>query len=266
MTSANPTLFNFELTPLEHVHPWGEPGQHKLHWFGLTDGEYWIQAGSATLLEYSDIARAHGAPRYCNYQVARLYEDLMDSIPSVVEPVPASLTPYLWGDDSIGWDTKFSAWREISPGRLDKDQSWDVAGAATNWIGQRTLDTGYLSPSAKIRLWFDGQQVYIAWDNVLKSIEGRPAWSAVRGSFQMPLQDFISEVVSFHTRLMEQMSERVTQFRAGALPDCVHVDLAGMEREHQFRSNNDIRHRTVATKTDWNNVRAAIEEVESHLT
>ena len=37
-------LFEFVLRPLEEVQPWGvdEP---TLHWFGLTDGWYWIEAG-----------------------------------------------------------------------------------------------------------------------------------------------------------------------------------------------------------------------------
>lgn len=262
MTSANPTLFNFELTPLELVQPWGEPGQHTLHWFGLTDGQYWIQAGPATLLEYSELAQTHGAPRYCNYQVVRLYEDLMDLIPSVVEPVPASLVPYLSGDQSSAWDTAFRAWRENRRGGLDEQRFWDVTDGATTWIGKRTLDTGYLSPSAKIRLWSDGQHVHIAWDNILKTFQGSPAWSAVLGSFQLTIEDFISEVVSFHTRLMEQMSERVTRVLAGALPDSVQVDLGGLKREHNHRSQNDINHRTVPTTTDWSLVRAAIAEVE----
>jgi hypothetical protein len=264
MTSAHPTLFNFELTPLDHLRPWGRPGQHQLHWFGLTDGQYWIQAGPSTLLEYSELARTRGAPRYCSYQVVRLYEDLMDLLPSVVEPVPASLAPYLSGDHSIAWETTFRAWREIPPAQLNEQQFRDVADAASTWIGKRTLDTSYLSPSAKIRLWFDGQLVHLAWDNRLKIFQGTPAWSALSGCFQMTLEDFISEVVSFHTRLMEQMSERVIHVLAGALPDSVHIDLPELRHEHQYRSHNDVRHRTVPTNTDWSLVRAALAKIEGN--
>jgi len=262
MTSAQPKLFNFELTPLASVHPWGEPGQHQLHWFGLTDGEYWIQAGPATLLEYSELARTHGAPRYCSYQVARLYEDLMDMIPSVIEPVPASLAPYLSGNHSTTWEATFRTWYEKAQGGLEEQHFWDIADAASTWIGKRTLDTGYLSPSAKIRLWCDGQFVHLAWDNTFKTFQGTPAWSAARGSFRLTLEDFISEVSSFHTRLMEQMSQRVTQVLARALPHKVHVDLAGLQREHQYRSHDDIRHRAVPTQTDWSLVRAALTKIE----
>ncbi len=33
-------VFNFRLAPLEQVAPWGDPGDPRLRWFGLTDGEY----------------------------------------------------------------------------------------------------------------------------------------------------------------------------------------------------------------------------------
>jgi len=262
MTSTHPTLFNFKLTPLASVHPWGQPGQYQLHWFGLTDGEYWIQAGPATLLEYSELARTHGAPRYCSYQVARLYEDLRDMIPSVIEPVPASLAPYLSRNHSATWEATFRKWYEQAQGGLEEQQFWDIADAASTWIGKRTLDTGYLVPSAKIRLWCDGQFVHVAWDNTFKTFEGTPAWSAVRGSFRLTLEHFLSEVTSFHTRLMEQMGERVADVLAGALPDSVHVDLAGLQREHHYRSHNDIRHRIVPTHTDWSLVSAALATIE----
>ena len=160
------------------------------------------------------------------------------------------------------WETTFRAWRENPPGGLDEQRFWDITDGASAWIGKRTLDTGYLSPSAKIRLWSDGQHVHIAWDNFLKAFQGSPAWSAVRGSFQLTIEDFISELVSFHTRLMEQMSERVTRVLAGALPDGVHVDLAALEREHSHRSHNDISRRTAPTTTDWNCVRGTIAEIE----
>jgi hypothetical protein len=262
MTSAPPPLFNFELTPLERFQPWGKAGQHNLHWFGLTDGQYWIQAGPATLLEYSELARARVASRYCNYPVVRLYEDVMEMIPSVVEPVPTSLAPYLCGVAAYAWEAAYRSWYEAPQSDIDEPRFWDLADSATTWIGNRTLDTGYLSPSSQIRLWSDPEHVYIGWDNSLKVFRGSPAWSADCGSFSLPRVQFISEVVSFHDRLMEQMHERVKRVVAGALPNSVHVDLAGLQSEHAYRCINDMNRRTVPTTTDWGRVRAAIAEIE----
>lgn len=47
-------LFNFTLTPLADVSYWGETEEKHLHWYGLTDGQFWIQAGNDVLLEYSE--------------------------------------------------------------------------------------------------------------------------------------------------------------------------------------------------------------------
>jgi hypothetical protein len=53
-------LINFTLAPIAEIVPWGEPGSYRLHWFGLTYGEFWIQAGEAALFEYSEHARKAG--------------------------------------------------------------------------------------------------------------------------------------------------------------------------------------------------------------
>lgn len=42
-------LFEFILKPLDEVARWGT-ARDSLHWFGSTDGEYWIQAGEHALL------------------------------------------------------------------------------------------------------------------------------------------------------------------------------------------------------------------------
>ena len=54
-------LINFTLAPIAEIVPWGEPGSYRLHWFGLTYGEFWIQAGEAALFEYSEHALSHSA-------------------------------------------------------------------------------------------------------------------------------------------------------------------------------------------------------------
>ena len=98
-------LINFTLLPISDVQPWGRADAPTLHWFGLTDGEYWIEVGDEKLFQYSESARAAGAGQYCEYQVVRLYEDLIDMLPHILESVPGSLTPYVAGD-TAGWDNR----------------------------------------------------------------------------------------------------------------------------------------------------------------
>jgi hypothetical protein len=256
-------LFNFNLTALEQVQPWGEPGNCNLHWFGLTDGEYWIQAGDDALLEYSDAAReGFGYPRYCSYQVIRLYEDITEMLPHILDPVPGRLMPYIsWCHGASTWDATLASWC-ADEDTADEESFRDMWGAASAWSGQRTLDTGYLSPSARIRLWSDNEVVHIEWDNRDRLIEGKPAWRAVHGSARVSRVEFVREIHAFHTALMSQMAQRVERVLAGDLPTSVNVDMVGLQREHAVRSRPlDRELGPPAVPTDWDGVWKAIAQI-----
>ena len=235
-----------------------------LHWFGLTDGQYWIETGDDALFEYSEHVRSKpGSTRYCAYQVARLYEDLLEMVPSILEPVPASLFSYLSGESGSAWMAKSAAWFTNAFESLDEERYWEIADASVTWIGSRTLDTAYLSPSANIRMWSEQSAVHIEWDNTKKLCEGLPAWSATRGSFRIPREAFIQEVRAFHTRLIDQMTQRVESVAAGALSPDVQVDLPALRKE-QLQRNRAFENALSgpAVATDWQSVTGAIAEIE----
>jgi len=242
-------LFNFTLVPLDAVTPWGEPGARSLHWFGLTQGTYWIAAGRDLLLEYSDEERARsGLPRFCDYYVVRLYEDLLAMLPAILEPVPEDVTPWI----ARG---RYEALRDWEP---ETETGWEARDLLLSVISARTLDVGYLSTVADIRLWSDARSVHIAWDNRGRLIDGLPAWSAVRGSTTLPRRMFESQVRSFHDRLMLEMAARVEQVCAGALPIDVQIDTDALRREHARRTT-ELEAATARPHqpTDWKAVRAA---------
>lgn len=132
-------LFNFTLVPLEEVTPWeNSDGGKCLSWFALTDGQYWIQAGDAALFEFRAPLHAQpDLPRYCDYQVARLHEDLLEILPAVFEPVPADLIPYLSVATDSPWETTFRTWCKNAETKMDaghddfdEDYYWDMQEAA----------------------------------------------------------------------------------------------------------------------------------------
>lgn len=143
-------LFNFNLTPLEQIRPSGaESGNTPLHWFGLTDGAYWIQVDDVALFEYTEAARAaFGCAQYCDYYVVRLYEDFTEILPHILEPVPERLTPHISGSGAAQWKDTIAAWRDGKDVMHD-DKSFDLWDAATSWFSQRSLDTGYLSSKSR---------------------------------------------------------------------------------------------------------------------
>lgn len=257
-------LFNFELTPLDRIQPWGEPGRLSLHWFGLTNGRYWIEAGTEVLFKYSDHAHWQlGAPQYCEYQVVRLYEDLLSILPFMLEPVPASLIPCISGEAGKAWGERRFKWLNADNNPLDDDQVYEIADATGSWVWNRTLDSAYLRPSAVIRMWSDELTVHIEWDNRDRLVDGVQAWSASCGAYCLSREQFIAEVRSFHERLMQQMAERIQQVVDGALPAEVRVDLPGLQREHVKRSElAEITFLSSHTPTDWKAVEAARQVLE----
>ena len=252
-------LFNFRLTPLAQVQPWGEPPSQRLHWFGLTDGQYWLQVGKDALFEYSEAVRQKlGCPRYCDYQVVRLYEDVLEIVSDVLVPVPADLSPHLSLDRRMQWSRAYNAWAEDAATQTPEEEYWQSIDIATSWIGNRTLDSGYLTPSTRIQLWSDDQNVYVEWDHRDKLVDGVEAWTATSGSYAVPKANFIAEVQSFHDRLMAQMSERIGEVRAGRLP--VEIDIGDLVKEHEERAKPITQH-FLPREKDWNKVRAVIREI-----
>lgn len=253
-------LIGFRLLPIAKMQPWGEAGDLTLHWFGLTDGCYWIEVGEDRLFEYSEHAQAAGSGRYCGYQVVRLYEDLMNMLPDILEPVPGSLIPYLSGSTALHWRANFDAWCDRSDA-LDKERFYQLVDDAATWSGDRRLDSGYLSPSANISIWSDAESVHFEWDNRDRVFDGKCAWSALQGSYPMPRAEFIDEIRSFHDRLMDQMSERVQEVLAGALPSGIHIDMPALVREHEQRTRTLEQALLRESRTDWRRVEAAIDEI-----
>jgi hypothetical protein len=254
-------LINFTLAPIEKIQPWGQVGNYSLSWFGLTLGEYWIQAGETTLFEYSDQSRNAFEARYCGYQVVRLYEDLTEMLPYILEPVPEPLVPYISGESAKAWQHAYDAWRDRDDDALDTDRFWELADAANAWSQKRRLDSAYLSPSANIAIWSDQDHVHIEWDNRDKQFNGKPAWSAAVGSYQLLRDEFIEEMKSFHVRLMDQMAARVEQVVAGCLSSEIQIDLPGLVREHEQRTLALDATLKAAPETDWQHVERAIREI-----
>jgi Family of unknown function (DUF5984) len=254
-------LFNFKLAPLAQFTPRQYPGNPGISWFDLTQGEYWLRAGESALLEYGDSARAAGAPRHCTYPVARLHEDFLGMLPYILEPVPAALAPYLSGADAAEWWEAYETWYDVSLGRMHDAVLQQIDGDAHRLLYGRMLDTSYLAPLTSITMWSDDENIHFSWDNRAGMLNGAPAWAAQYGEFQMPRREFLAEVQSFHTRLIEQMEARIEQVCSGALSSELLVDLDALVSEQE--SHADALHDALAlqARTDWTAVERSMVEI-----
>jgi hypothetical protein len=172
-------MFEFTLKPLNEMVPWGTPPDLNIHWFGLTDGSYFVDLGQIHLLEY---VSSLGIPVHVEYQVARLHEDLLEMLPAVLSPIPTSvIRGFTNGSLAATLADLRRAWSDS-----DTAASEQLALAAET-LGRRQLDTAYLSPSAGIWLWSSGDQVVVEWDNRGRLFQGVPAWTATVGRHEIPV-------------------------------------------------------------------------------
>ncbi|MGH2508551.1 MAG: DUF5984 family protein [Ktedonobacteraceae bacterium] len=217
-------LFHFQLRPLSDVAPWGYPDRLCLHWFGLTDGWYWLEMGQNNeFFRYTTDILMHWQrnhpeiPPYADYYVVRLWEDILEILPDILEPLPPKLVQMLDGEEQISrWQERMKKYTKMFESddedeeETEEDkQAWEIYMQATMWWNCRRLNTGYLTASPHLWFWNDGRDVHIFWDNSESSIENIPVWTAQRGHIQLPYAQFLDEVDSLHTRLFATMEERI---------------------------------------------------------
>ena len=196
-------LFEFVLRPIEDVQPWGKYPDVSLSWFALTDGFFRIRVGNEYLLHSSNeevqkerLRRGcpHPYPLYeawTDYQVVRLWEDTLESLPSILQPLPEELCRIV----ELDW-AENAQWHERISEHFTCSEQYN---AATQWIGRRDLCSAGAGGGG-LDVWSYGDQVHIRWyddDN------GERRFSHI------PRRIFLKEVYSFHDRLMTAMQQRV---------------------------------------------------------
>ncbi|MFE4491823.1 DUF5984 family protein [Streptomyces niveus] len=220
--------FRFGLTPVHDIQPWGGDTP-SLSWFSLTDGWYDIEADGRHLFRHP----ADGTS--VDYYVVRLWEDVLDTLPQALEPVPADLVAFMAGDHA--------QW-------LPADRP-DTEAAAT-WYGQHALDTGYLRSAPHIRWWRTTAE---AGDDLV-TVTWTEAQDVDDGRVTLPTSDFVAAVTAFHHDLLAAMEERVTALEATGPPPGVHINLPHLRHEQRDRATWLGRALERPCETDWAAVRA----------
>ncbi len=237
-------LFQFQLRPLNEVVPWGEEGASYLHWFGLTDGWYWLKCGDQELYRYGDELLAAYSIKgmgerkhpYADYHVVRLWEDILEMLPEILSPIPKQVLELMQpGPDALQWqsaiaDLVFVGEREVPAS--EEDQYF----LAVTWLGQRELRANHLQSAPRIWLWTDGITMFIRWDNREQTLEGQPAWASREGTFTLPLEEFVEEVRSFDRRLIQGMQERIQAIAQPWDRPEIKVDVEALLREQEERA------------------------------
>jgi hypothetical protein len=214
--------FHFKLLPVDEIAPWGKETP-SLHWFGLTMGWFWITARDQELFRYTDAAQQFfqagsdspmPALPYEDYPVARYWEDLIEMLPSILDPIPDDIAVRIQDSETGGrWQEAARGWMESDT--ADSDTAWETYYAAVGWWGNRTWDAGHLAYPPRFWLWRTGDTVLLRWDNRAVTVgDNIPVWTATYGEITVSVTDFIASVTSFDARFLDAMAARVETIRA----------------------------------------------------
>lgn len=261
-------IFNFQLRPLRDIEPWttpSQPGRLSLSWFGLTDGDYWIDLGPARIFQYTPDALAIFAREYrvaqraagdcVDYQVVRLHEDLLEMLPDVLAELPPEAHAWIRDCPSKrAWRKSLNWVHERDEDRCD-DVLLDLYEQAAGWFRLRHLDTLYLQQGPDLRIWRHEGRIHFLWDNDSLLLDGVPRWTAGSGVYSVPVAEFLREVAGFHDALIEAMAERVRiVVNENPFPG-VELDPAKLKDEQDRRTAElDAALRTPASAVDWSAV------------
>jgi hypothetical protein len=269
----------FHLRALQEIRPWHDAdGSHPhLSWFGLTDGWYWIQVGETELFRYTQAALTRwaqhypGAPSehypkglpYVDYQVARLWMDLLDLLPDVLAPLPPHLARILSAEGI--WSTWQEQAEKTAREALPAEGVSDLLYEATRWWYMRMLDSAYLVQGPLIVCWSDGEQAHIQWDNRECLLDGIPVWEASVGHHVLSLDVFRAAIADFDARFMRRMADRVAIAQGEwSRPEIeLHPEVAKQQVANAQWGQKALANRQQREPDDWEKVFQSIAALEA---
>jgi hypothetical protein len=262
-------LFEFELKPLDRIQPWGEPDDPNLHWFGLTDGYYYLNAKGHQLFRYTDEILNHWNSKnisldanlpYPDYQIVRLYEDLLDILPNIYQPIP----DYIF--DRIGDMSSFEKLLSCLNVFYDNEENEEVIekfSLIRSFLGSRQLTSLHLSQGPSIWFFRNNDNIYLRWQNENNFIDGIPVWQDIKGEVRFSYTDFVKEVKLFHESFISQMELRVNEVFSGNLKPNIRVDFQGLKKEQENRRHSlEIALRNKCDFEEWETLERILKEFE----
>jgi|688.fasta_scaffold133064_2 hypothetical protein len=267
------TLINFKLRHPDNVTPWGTPPGGSMHWFGLTESEYWLQLGKATLYEYTEDVLRHWDVsdfKCVEYQSVRLIEDWTSIFESIVEPIPDEFyeiaknhkSLYDFYERATQWLDKVS-----DDPSIDVDTYYDKYDQVIEWIYSRTLNAIHLTYGPSISFFRNKEVLSIVWEASHRTEENIPVWTAQAGEVEMKYTDMVSEMEEFGERFFSAMQHQV---EIAVDKDWGAVELnksrlveEQQERKAEFAESVSLLTNKPRKSTNWDLVGSLIKEMNS---
>lgn len=259
---------NFQLRELDKIVPWGQAPDLRLHWFGLTDGFLWLDAGAQTIYEYNEAAKEYfgSSLRYNDYQISRFSEDFFGMFRFVGEAVPKELY-----DRLDRFDTELEKWQECHSDEEDavyEQFYFDEYCGLGQWRWDRTLDSGHLVGGPYIGFFRCGERLKILWESTFRLENGDSIWTAPKGSFELSYDEFVSAVTEFFHSFFAAMEQQVEAAVAKEWGS-VSLDKQRLLKEHEERKAGFAKDLSFLVSprenTDWDKVRSLCSKMEEEI-
>lgn len=230
--------------------------QKNLRWFWLTDGFYWMNVDGQKLFENSEEAlryweqEGYTYPKQdyqkcMDYQVVRLWEDMIEILPTIVHPVLKEFHQLLSqplvkisADSDLFYDYVDSI--NETPEYLSNNKYFDKPF----YLDGHRLCTMHIGLSPILYFWrfkdSNEDNMYIAWDftQTITTESGKeiPMWSATEGHFKLPYESFMQEFNNFHHRLMDAMALKIMEIESNLELQALLIDDYDLRKEHNERT------------------------------
>lgn len=219
-------LFEFELTRVEDISPWGELGKQRLSWFALTDGRFRIEVGEQELFRYTDEIMLHWgmSKRNAEYEMIAFAQDMLGCVAAAITPLPPRIERL-----ASNWPLLM----ELKKPFDDDHELDDLWYEAWLWLADRSPWTSYLTEFPRFQLVRVGSELRIHWDNREQTIDGIPVWTAQQGVYVMSVEAFLEESRDFARHLLSAMQDRIDGIEAGTMKPQSEVSTSSLREQHE---------------------------------
>lgn len=259
-------LFDFKFAPIQNPLKIGY-----YHWFWLTDGFYWINIGNQKLFELSDetinywqINIDSDEQKCMDYPVVRLWEDMLEILPTILNPVPKSIHQ-LFLQFQENCDKNSNKWydyveNEESSGRYKENE---LLFGVPLFFDAHIISTMHIASSPLLYFWryqeSGGDKMWIGWDFTQTITDDdtnqeMPIWSANKGVAKMDFNDFMNEVKQFNDKFLNQMQEKIDEILSSnelksLYPD--DFDFSVLQNEQNSREKELNKALNLIQEIDW---------------
>lgn len=187
----------FKLKPINEILPFGTGDNKSIHFFALTDSEYYYKINDITLLEYTSQAmkKYQVFKRFNIYYLEVLVRNLSEIMPFVIRDIPQDLYNII-KNQSIDFNTYLTDILESI--EVDNSKFDLICNMQYYLYGCRMIEHSFLKNYLDIYFYKCGDKLLIKWEcsesYVSKSNQVEVSWNEFKADIQSFFDKFIHDM------------------------------------------------------------------------